>query len=67
MKITVQSSNTNPVATDDTNITTILTFLNCTGVWMIVGTGESCTDDLSVEVIATDVRVKIWALQTQQH
>ena len=45
MKITVQSSNSNPVATDDTNITTILAFLNCTtGVWMIVDTGES-TDD----------------------
>ena len=30
MKITVQSSNSNPVATDDTNIITILMFLNCT-------------------------------------
>ena len=55
MKITVQSSNSNPVATDDTNIITILAFLNCIGVWMIDDTGES-TDDLSVEVIATSVR-----------
>ena len=37
MKITVQSSNSNPVATDDTNITTIL-------AGVIVDTGES-TDD----------------------
>ena len=57
MKITVQSSNSNPVATDDTNITTIVMFSNCTtGVWMIVGTGKSRTDDLSVEIIATSVR-----------
>ena len=52
MKITVQSSNSNPVATHDTNIITIL---NCTGVWTIVG--ES-TDDLSVEVITTSVGIK---------
>ena len=57
MKITVQSSSSNPVATDDTDITTILMF---TGVWMIVdNTGES-TDDLSVEVIAT---VVVWELK----
>ena len=52
IKITAQSSNSNPVAIDDTDITTILMFLNCTGVWMIDDTGES-TDDLSVEVVAT--------------
>ena len=53
MKITVQSSNSNPVATDDTNITTILMFSNCTnGVWMIDDTGE-LADGLSVQVIAT--------------
>ena len=58
MKITVQSSNSNPVATDDTNITTIiLVFLDGTGVWMIVDTDES-TDDLSVEVVATSVWIK---------
>ena len=68
IKITVQSSNSNPVVTDDTNITTILTFLNCTtGVWMIVDTGES-TDDLLVEVITTSMRIiRKWAFQTQQH
>ena len=49
--ITVQSSNSNPVATDDTDITTILTFLNCTGDCMVVDVG--LPDDLSVEVIAT--------------
>ena len=32
MKITVQNSNSNPVATGDTNITTILVFLDGTGV-----------------------------------
>ena len=57
MNNTVQSSNSNPVATDDTNITTILVFLDCTGVWMIDDTGES-TNNLSVEVIATTVRIK---------
>ena len=58
MKITVQSSNSNPVATDDTNITTILMFSNCTtGVWMIVDTGE-LPNDLSVEVIVTSIRIK---------
>ena len=58
MKITVQINNSNPVATDDTDITTILTFLNCTtGVWMIDDTGES-TDVLSVEVIDTSARIK---------
>ena len=57
MKITVQSSNSNPVATDDTNITTILVFLDSTGVWIIDNTGESA-DDLSVEVIATRVGIK---------
>ena len=40
MKITVQSSNSNPVATDDTKI---LAFLNWT-TGVIVETGES-TDD----------------------
>ena len=62
MKITVQSSNSNPVATDDTNIITILMFLDCTGVWMIDVTGES-TDDLSVEVIATIIVV--WGSQEE--
>ena len=58
MKIIVQSSNSNPVATDDSNITTIFGFLNCTtGVSMIDDTGES-TDDLLVEVIATSVKIK---------
>ena len=50
MKITVQSSDSNPVATDDTNITTVLMFLDgTTGVWMIVDNSEF-TD---VEVIIT--------------
>ena len=58
IKITVQSSNSNPVATDDTNITTIFVFLNCTtGVWMTDDTGE-LIDDLSVEVITTSVKAK---------
>ena len=58
MKITVQSSNSNPVATDDTDITTILTFLNCTtGVWMIDDTGE-LPYGLSVELIETSVKIK---------
>ena len=62
MKITVQSSNSNPVATDDTNITTILMF---TGVWMIDDTGE-LPDDLSVEVITTSVRVKVKKLKVNR-
>ena len=61
MKITVQSSNSNPVATDDTNITTILMFLDGTGVWMIVDTGES-TD---VEVITTIIIV--WGLKCEHY
>ena len=54
MKIT--NSNSNTIATDNTDTTT---FLNCTtaGVWMTDDTGES-TDDFSVEVIATSVRIK---------
>ena len=56
MKITVQSSNSNPVATDDTDITTILMF---TGVWMIVVDTGELADDPSVEVIATSVRVEV--------
>ena len=65
MKITVQSSNSNPVATDDTNITTILMFLDGTGVWMIVDT----SDWTDVEVIATIIvwGLKVWALQLRQH
>ena len=65
MKITVQSSNSNPVATDDTNIITILMFLDSTGVWMIVDTGEF-TD---VEVITTIIvwGFKMWALQLWQY
>ena len=51
MKIIVQSSNSNPVATDNTSTTAILAF---TGVWMIDDTGE-LLDDLSAEVIATSM------------
>ena len=58
IKITVQSicSNSNPVATDDTNITTIIIVF--TGVRMIDDTGES-TVGLSAEVIAT---ILVWKL-----
>ena len=55
IKITVQSSNSNPAATDDTSITTIIVF---TGVWMIDDTSES-TDGLSAEIIATIISVEI--------
>ena len=56
MKTTVQSSNRNPAATDDTNTTTILIVF--TSVWMIDDTSES-TDGLSAEIIATIISVEI--------